>query len=1379
MNFSSTLFFKVVVGVVAVLGYSASIAAPATGPLNLTNIPLANATTSNVKPNLMFIFDDSSSMDDAGVGLGLPDLMSATGTYGSGTPHYFRNNAFNGIAYNPAVTYEKPAYFNADGTVNNSTYPSQSGADTAAGADASAKPNWRQVRNNYYDSGDGTSNLEGNAYYYTVIPGEYCKERDFKDCIAATAVSGAYKYPASLRWCNASGTAIGPGNPAVNACQAIQNTIFNFPRYPTPNQTTITVNAGTGATTVVNGITADGQQILSAATVTDTNTTNLAIKIRDNINKCTSIITGSCTVSGYAALSTGNVVTIVAPKNAAIAAPSISKTPAATGLTFTSAAFANVVSTNNAPGVNRLVVITPAGATNAAATTVYTYPGTSTVSGDRTDCTGTCSYAKEMENYANWWAYYHIRLQAMKTSVSRAFKGIDSRYRVGFTNINNKVATNGYGFLNIGVFQTAHKKAWYDTLFSVGVGGNNTIAGTPLRASLSKVARLFANKSGLAGAVDPVEYSCQQNFAILSTDGFWNSFTETGGYTPKKLDGSAIGDHDKDEPLPRKDVLQKSNTLADVAEYYYDTDLRTAALGNCTGALGLDVCNDNVFVSDTDTNQKQHMVTFTMAFGINDRLNFTSDYLTATSGDYYKLKTGTGVPATVWPDPNIADTTTITGVPGRGDDLWHAAVNGRGVYFSARRPDEIVAGFQSALNSIAAKVGSGAAAATSTLTPVAGDNSLFLATYTTGKWIGNLEARTISASFTVSEAASWCVENVVADTCPSPGVVSFDSGANKYFCTTSGVSVEIATSCTGTLQSKVGVNSDTRKIWTSGPNAATLNNFKITGGDLNPADFNATKLATLAQWPALTGTQQTAAVGDGIVNYLRGQTGFENRASNLVGAVDNRLFRFREATMGDTVESRPLFVGKPLFNYSDSGYSGFKSANAGRAKTVYIGANDGMLHAFDATNGQERWAFVPSMVIPDMFALADEAYSNNHMYLVNGSPVYADVKIGGSWRSIIVAGLNGGGRGYYALDVTDPEAPTLLWEFKPSDDNDLGFTFGEPVITKKSDGSWVVLVTSGYNNIPDTSPRVRFPKVNTGNGRGYLYVLDVATGTKLSKIGTGEGSAALPSGLAQISVWNNDAEKNNTAVAVYGGDLLGNVWRFDIDSGSAMKFAELKDSSGTAQPITTKLEGGKVTGANGKSYRTLFMGTGKYLEVTDLVDTQQNTVYGIKDDNASSTFVNPRVHNSGSDKMVQQTLTTVGAERTASTNVVDIASGRGWFVNFPASGERVNIAPQLALGNLIMPTVVPSSSVCAPGGTGWVNYFNYKTGGSTSPTNKVSSFTNAPLVGINIFYEPEGSFGGAAGLGSDGKIIKPPTPTALSVGGTFQGKRGIWRELVR
>jgi type IV pilus assembly protein PilY1 len=306
-------------------------------------------------------------------------------------------------------------------------------------------------------------------------------------------------------------------------------------------------------------------------------------------------------------------------------------------------------------------------------------------------------------------------------------------------------------------------------------------------------------------------------------------------------------------------------------------------------------------------------------------------------------------------------------------------------------------------------------------------------------------------------------------------------------------------------------------------------------------------------------------------------------------------------------------------------------------------------------------------------------------------------------------------------------------------------------------------------------------------------VLNASTGAIISKISTGVGDTTTPSGLAQIAAWNDDPI-GNQAGFVYGGDLLGNLWRFNINdtgtaatigTGSFLKFATLfSDNGGTLpQPITTTPILGKVS-----TKPVIFVGTGKYLETADLTTTQTQSLYAIKDDGATTTLVNPRAHTATTPKMVQQTITQTSGSgiRTGSTNTVDLLSDLGWFLDFPdgvsgggSGAERVNISGELVLGTLIIPTIVPSNSVCSPGGYGWLNFFDYKNGNpvtnSSSSTN-VSVKYNSTIVGINVIF-----IGGKAiteVVTSDNPTPTKDTRVTISgPPGVYSGKRVIWREL--
>jgi len=196
--------------------------------------------------------------------------------------------------------------------------------------------------------------------------------------------------------------------------------------------------------------------------------------------------------------------------------------------------------------------------------------------------------------------------------------------------------------------------------------------------------------------------------------------------------------------------------------------------------------------------------------------------------------------------------------------------------------------------------------------------------------------------------------------------------------------------------------------------------------------------------------------------------------------------------------------------------------------------------------------------------------------------------------------LGKGGRGYYALDITNPATPKLSWTFSADDDPDLGYSYGQALITKLN-GTWVALIPSGYNNIPENG------KYGKATGKGYLFVLDAATGVVMKKIPTGVGSVTTPSGLGSINYRVYDLYSNNSTQTAYGGDLEGNLWRFDLENGTATAIISL----GSSQPITATP---RIVEISGKT--VLLFGTGRYLGQSDLADTKQQALYAVKDEGA-------------------------------------------------------------------------------------------------------------------------------------------------------------------
>ena len=808
--------------------------------------------------------------------------------------------------------------------------------------------------------------------------------------------------------------------------------------------------------------------------------------------------------------------------------------------------------------------------------------------------------------------------------------------------------------------------------------------------ALAKAGRIYAGKIG----ADPIQYSCQRNFTMLSTDGYWNSITAT--YGPTKEDGvTLVGDQDKAAPPPSYDKLAKPNTLADLAYYYYHTDLRPGSCG---------VCTDNVPPSGTNKDEDdvathQHMTTFTIGLGVDGSLAYLDGYKTSTTGDYRNLKKGT----VWWPDPTDAEDLD------RIDDLWHAAVNGRGTYLSAKNPESLINGLNDALGAIAASNGSGAAAATSNLEPVLGNNSFFVASYKTVTWDGDLSAKTID---------------------PDTGNVSLTTTWNAA----------------SLLDSKISSNglSDSRTIYTS--NASSLINFEYSNlSATQKAYFNNSQLSQYVGWSA---SQITDGTQENLLKYIRGQNRFEDQDRDVAYGTYSRLYRDRATTLGDIVHAQPVYVQEVPYKFADSGYDAFKAAQSTRAPSVYVSANDGMLHAFDATTGDERWAYVPPIVMPNLWRLADADYTTNHRYFIDGPITISDINDGGTWKTVLIGALGKGGRGYFALDITNPTSPKYMWSFTADTNANMGYSYGAATVTKV-DGTWVALLPSGYNNIPEAG------KYTSADGIGRLFVINAATGGLIKQISTGTGSVSTPSGLAKVNPRVQFFETDNSATLAYGGDLFGNLWRFDLLNGTVTKIIAL----GANRPITVAPE---ISDANGKV--VLYFGTGRYLSQDDLAINTQQAIYGIKDNGTTEVLTNT---------LVEQTIT----GNVLSTNTIDWNVNGGWFINLPDDKERVALEAKLVLGTLMVASIVPEASECEPGGHGNLYFIDYFNGGSVDGEQAVFTYPS-PIVGMSAILTKEGVK--MVPVTADGKIGSPrKVPKRASGGGGLEsGKRLMWRELV-
>lgn len=444
----------------------------------------------------------------------------------------------------------------------------------------------------------------------------------------------------------------------------------------------------------------------------------------------------------------------------------------------------------------------------------------------------------------------------------------------------------------------------------------------------------------------------------------------------------------------------------------------------------------------------------------------------------------------------------------------------------------------------------------------------------------------------------------------------------------------------------------------------------------NKVDFASGSAASLQ---AFLGAVDVAEAGQ-IIDFARG--------ADVTGARDRDGWK-----LGDVVDAAPVAVGRPSGFSPLNGYAAFRAANAGRDEVLYVAANDGMLHCFDVATGSERWAYVPKSVLPRLRDLMDPGYC--HEFFVNLTPAAYDVYVGGAWKTLLVGGLERGGDGLFALDVTDPDAADVQVQW----DVDLPALKGSwntpTLVRSKAHGGHVFVAGTGYE---------------AAAGQASLLVLNPADGSVLNTFALGSVVAANKTTRAVAVDTNFDGWDD----VLYLADLAGRVWRVGLGN-STWTVTLLFDAGRPIQsaPVLTLDELGRVM---------VFFGTGRYLDTSDLTNTDQQTFYAVVDDGSGGTV--------SSASLVDQ---------TSSIQAVT-AGQRGWYVHLvQASGERITRRPVLIAGTLYVPSSRPNAAACMGGGSSWLYSFDYKDGSAPSNANGSENQTTAGRVedkGSGILADP-------------------------------------------
>lgn len=967
----------------------------------------------------------------------------------------------------------------------------------------------------------------------------------------------------------------------------------------------------------------------------------------------------------------------------------------------------------------------------------------------------TCTYhlvanesATIQQNFANWYSYYRTRNLNARAAVGRVFGSIgDGAVRVAWQTLQSQSAkgtynaTGSYAGASYGPLATTSKvlelanatsgcsatsmtDACWRSQFMNWIYGAPASGGTPTRVSTETAGNFF--KRSLASSPTsqdpywngstsaPAELSCRKNFHMLVTDGYWNgdnpaAVSPTDTTTLTLPDGTSYTTTDTRSKVYWNDTATGLTSLADIAFAYWATDLRPD-LPNTVPAYFPDLTtgvtatatavpssnpgsNTEVYFNPTnDPATWQHMSQYMVTMGVSGNLAYPTEYAALRSGSQ------------PWPAPDTS------GGPTNIDDTWHAALNSRGGYFSAADPNSLVTSLSTILSSVIAS--SSTALTLSLSANVLTTNAIaYYAGYSTTDWSGTLQARAVAADGTVGTTPVWSANDTLA---------ARSASRSRLLATGSGP----------------GTGTGIPFAWASLSTAeqAILNSSDGSGS-----------------------TTAADGLGSKRVDWLSG-----------IQTLEGTTFRTRSVLLGAIFGSQPTYVAAPTGGYSDTfpagspealaltasttnSYSAFLTKWAQRAAAVYVGANDGMLHAFDArlstvqgaNPGVELWAYVPASVYPNL--PAQTKLSNfNFTPTVDGSPVTGDVFFNSAsttnsttagWHTLLVGSLRLGGRGVFGIDITDPSATAMgttsavaskvLWEFNSSSiattgtPANLGYTFGTPVIarvayansssTTTNIGRWVVLVPGGY--FPDGSTVAA-----ASNAYSSLFVLDAQTGALIKEIRTPTGSGSTTShGLTTPALGDYDSDQ--VAEVAFAGDLDGNVWRFDLSAASLASTTAsqgvsllFKPAAANAQSITTSP---RLVADPTSPYFVVVFGTGRYLSTADTSDTTTQSLYGIRD---PGTAVTTPVTVAGGNLVKQSMAIDATSGAIGVTNNTVGANKSGWYLPLDATaGERVVVTPALDSSNntVTFSTLIPiSSDPCTTAASGSVIALDGATGGA-------------------------------------------------------------------
>jgi type IV pilus assembly protein PilY1 len=1005
---------------------------------------------------------------------------------------------------------------------------------------------------------------------------------------------------------------------------------------------------------------------------------------------------------------------------------------------------------------------------------------------------------EEQKRFANWYTYYRTRLLVVQTVLSRAMLTLNDGVRVSFQDVSDssgfKPGTTAFDALDDAFDDYANNKgAFYNWLFN-----NQTTNGTKLVAAQIRAGEFVSQGSAALddpdlGATDNMcGVKCRNNFHLMLTDGAWSD-RWTDSSLPETIDGTAewlktnqdggevytfvdspfgVDSYSPADPNAALFADENVGMLADAVFYYWVRDLDGDATNNQVPPIITDPAEGkdkfdavNFWNPNNDPATWQHLTFFGVGFGVDGAVERELDADGQLTGRYGSYDAGgtmyldgdgfpscSAVPPYVWDDEHssfwgpkrLGSGCTAVGyhnvakwygdlIPddAKIDDLFHASLNGRGGYYDASNPDSLLTAFTGILETVSAIAEqdvSSASVAINGSGNLSDDTRIFQAVSDSETWSGQVRSYQVSRGYGDERpACSDKPRGAICEDTDSPYGTTLSDGSFP-------VPVErlIFTMANGT---PARFDRDSLfPLLSATQQRGLMGRWCDDNADCDAPD-------------ALDPNNPTRQKGEAVIAWLLG----DDTPDIDAGLLADDAFRERDTFLGDILSAGPLLVGPPRGVISDQDYPSWKNEDAQKTRKdmVYVGANDGMLHAFDADTLAEVFAYVPAAIYPRLSWLSDPAYGGGDVgkkAYVDGPLSSSDAFFDDAWHTVLVGGFGAGAQGVYALDITDPTpelaTDVVLWEFTDATGNgdddlygrDMGYTIAPPAIVRIDDNlgddtepKWVVLVNNGYDNRDIDTEKGEDAGAcaddgDLGNctisqtGNAVLYVLDLggADSTRIkARMDTGVGDLTTPNGLSEVSTL--DVNGDLIADRAYAGDLFGNLWRFDLrDTTHPPKLMfSARDDFGNAQPITSRV----VTYPHPNGGHMLLFGTGRFLNSGDKIDLSVQTFYGIWDDDGVSysdaveradLLEHAFLEEAAAEDQASGAIVSRG--RTSTKTPVSLPDGdvRGWRIDLKlqdgdAEGERVVVAPQVrSNGRVVFVSMIPGDC-CSAGGTSWIN----------------------------------------------------------------------------